>query len=72
MKNLDWFNLDLLAKWRWRMLKEDNEPWRQILSARYGIEYEGSAHLDLGFALKKGSAWWKGICRLGKLNQSED
>lgn len=73
IKNLEWFNLALLAKWRWRLLKEDKGLWREILAIRYGVESEGAADLDISLGKKKkGTSWWKGICRLGRIDNSED
>lgn len=46
IKNLDWFNLALLGKWRWTVLKEENGLWKQILVSRYGVETKGDAALN--------------------------
>lgn len=72
IKNLDWFNLALLAKWRWHILKEDKGIWRQILDSRYGVKVEGSGGLDVVEGLRIGSQWWKDICRIGCLNSCLD
>lgn len=72
IKNLEWFNLALLAKWRWRDLKQDKELWHEILKSRYGVEAKGLCKLNLNDAIKYGSAWWKAICRVGSYNNSED
>lgn len=72
IKNLECFNLALLAKWRWRLFKEDKGIWRQVLESRYGVNLEGSRGLDVTEDLKIGSYWWNDICRLGRLNSCTD
>lgn len=72
IKNVEWFNLALLAKWRWRLLTEKRGLWRDILKSRYGVEVEGSADLGNNEGFKKGSGWWKGICRICRINNLTD
>lgn len=47
IKNLELFNLTLLSKWRWRILKEPNSLWLEVLMNRYG-EIEGWADVGEG------------------------
>lgn len=57
---------------RWMILKEDKGLWREILASRYGVVVEGLTKLDTNEGIRKGSGWWKGICRLGRINKFED
>lgn len=36
VKNIELFNVALLAKWKWRILSEEDAPWWDLLSHRYG------------------------------------
>lgn len=51
-KNLQWFNLSLLAKWRWRLLKEEKRLLREVVVSRYG-QGVGEVSLSLGGRLVK-------------------
>jgi hypothetical protein len=34
VKDLAWFNLALLAKWRWRLLVDHGSLWKMVLGAK--------------------------------------
>jgi len=36
IKDISRFNSVLLAKWKWRLEKEDGGLWRDVLESRYG------------------------------------
>lgn len=36
VKNLELFNMSLLAKWRWRFLNDPDAIWAELLRVRYG------------------------------------
>jgi hypothetical protein len=36
IKDLRLMNSRLLAKWRWKLLKKDNELWKLVVAAKYG------------------------------------
>ena len=36
VKNIRKFNRALLAKWKWRLMSEENGKWKQILLSKYG------------------------------------
>ncbi|XP_058756725.1 uncharacterized protein LOC131629936 [Vicia villosa] len=60
------FNLALLNKWRWRILKGDNNVWYDVLRARYGdisttvFCGDSKAHSSLSKSL-----WWKDLINIG-------
>ncbi|GAU48540.1 hypothetical protein TSUD_282920 [Trifolium subterraneum] len=57
-------NLSLLAKWRWRILQNEQILWREVITARYGDEICFTADWSgLSFPVTS-SAWWKDISKL--------
>jgi hypothetical protein len=60
---LKWFNLSLLAKWRWRFLEEDGTLWKNVFEAKY--EGGGRVNLSIGHD-NKYSFCWKDLVGLGK------
>lgn len=61
VKNLELFNLSLLAKWRWRILTGTADVWLCLLKARYGDlrQRMARAHVD-----QRASIWWRDLCLL--------
>jgi len=59
VQRLGEFNLSLLGKWCWRLLKEKDELWYCVLKARYR---------EMGGRIKEGgsdaSLWWRMICHV--------
>ena len=41
MRNMVPFNHALLGKWLWRFRVEDNNLWRRVLAAKFGVEPGG-------------------------------
>jgi hypothetical protein len=68
VKDLLWFNLALLAKWRWRLLTNHGSLWKRVLGAKYGEV--GGHNLSLGRGYKL-SLWWKDLIGLGVLSGVE-
>jgi hypothetical protein len=62
VKDLKWFNILLLAKWRWRLLVENDLLWKNVLEAKYGGVGRSSLSLPRG---KKFSLWWKDLVEIG-------
>ncbi|GAU32685.1 hypothetical protein TSUD_145590 [Trifolium subterraneum] len=58
-------NLELLGKWRWRLISGGVGLWRDIILATYGSLFP-SPHLGgrLG-GLRKASCWWRNVSLLG-------
>jgi hypothetical protein len=69
VKDLGWFNLALLAKWRWRLLMEDGSLWKKVLEAKYGNVSRLNMTLARG---SKPSLWWKDLLGLGVLRGVEE
>jgi hypothetical protein len=64
VRDIDWLNISLLAKWRWRLLQPGLPLWKEVLVARYGsylpLEADWSRYRIPTFASK----WWKNIVGL--------
>jgi hypothetical protein len=39
-------NLSLLAKWRWKLLTNDDEVWKNLIVAKYGEHVLGNVRLE--------------------------
>jgi hypothetical protein len=57
IKDLRLMNNSLLAKWRWKLLHEDNELWKKVILAKYGDNVLGSARLEVEAYRMVGSVW---------------
>jgi hypothetical protein len=57
-------NKGLLAKWRWKLLEDENELWKKVLVAKYGRQIVGNANLEVEEFQRVSSGWWRDICRL--------
>ncbi|MCH80347.1 ribonuclease H protein [Trifolium medium] len=66
IRNLRVVNLSLLAKWRWRLLSEEDEVWKKVIFARYGEGALGNANLDFMVHGNSSSTWWGDLCKLDK------
>jgi hypothetical protein len=65
IRNLQYVNLSLLAKWRWRLLLDEEEVWKNVITAKYyGEGVLGSGSLDASGNMC--SPWWMDICNLDK------
>ncbi|GAU48412.1 hypothetical protein TSUD_99270 [Trifolium subterraneum] len=62
VRDLKWFNVSLLAKWRWRLLRVDDLLWKRVLEARYGVI--SRPMLSIGRS-NNFSIWWKDLVGLG-------
>jgi hypothetical protein len=58
-------NISLLTKWRWRLLKDDNALWKEVLKGKYGELVIGNVELGDGCRPWFSSLWWKDICGIG-------
>jgi hypothetical protein len=39
-------NISLLAKWKWRLLGNDNAMWKEVLRSKYGVNAVGSVTIN--------------------------
>jgi hypothetical protein len=73
IKDVRLVNMSLLAKWRWKLLMEGDEVWKNVVVAKYGDEVLGNVALEVRPGATLYSTWWKDLCRLdsgvGWLNQ---
>jgi hypothetical protein len=65
IKDLLLMNSSLLAKWRWKLLKEDNELWKKVILAKYGDNVVGSARLEVE-AYRTVNRWVEGYLSGGQ------
>ncbi|WJX31200.1 hypothetical protein P8452_19654 [Trifolium repens] len=59
-------NISLLAKWRWRLLSDDNTIWKEVIKAKYGEGVIGKTLLEDEFRPRNSSLWWKDVCSIGR------
>lgn len=66
VKNLEVFNISLLAKWKWRCIHDHNALWRDLLAFRYGnLIAKQTCSLDRSWGTKD-SIWWRDLMLLEK------
>ncbi|GAU44464.1 hypothetical protein TSUD_286560 [Trifolium subterraneum] len=54
------------VKWRWRLLSEEGEFWKNVLLSKYGEGVCGNANLDNMAVGHMCSTWRKDLCKLDK------
>ena len=57
IKDIDSFNLALLAKWKWNYMQEKGEIWSRVLESKYG----GWRSLYEEGRERHQSIWWKDL-----------
>jgi mannosylglycoprotein endo-beta-mannosidase len=62
VKDINVVNASLLAKWWWKLLKDEPALWKDVLIARYGGRVASSVSLNGLVGGRSVSAWWKDIC----------
>jgi len=68
---LEFVNLSLLAKWKWKLKHDTNDFWKLVLKARYE-EQEVKDFVEQGrVGSYKALAWWKAICEVGNHGANE-
>jgi hypothetical protein len=58
-------NISLLAKWRWRLLEDDQVMWKEVLKGKYSDAVIGSVIIGENCKPWFSSVWWKDICSVG-------
>ncbi|MCH81167.1 LINE-1 reverse transcriptase like, partial [Trifolium medium] len=66
IRDLRLVNLSLLAKWRWKLLMEGDEVWKNVMVAKYGEGVLGKVRLDDMQIGTVCSLWWRDLCQLEK------
>jgi hypothetical protein len=58
-------NISLLSKWRWRLLDNKQEVWKEVIKSKYGEN--AVERVELGDDNKPwySSLWWKDLCSVG-------
>ncbi|WJX67429.1 hypothetical protein P8452_51895 [Trifolium repens] len=72
IKDLRLMNISLLAKWRWKLLKRDDELWKKVVVAKYGNNVIGGVTLQSRFPRLFGvsSQQDKLVCEVGSSLES--
>jgi hypothetical protein len=58
-------NISLLAKWRWRLLSNDQAVWKDVVKSKYGNGAIGQPVLGEDVKPWFSSLWWRDICSIG-------
>jgi hypothetical protein len=58
-------NLSLLAKWRWRLLDNNQAVWKDVLISKYGELAVGKVEVAEECKPWYASLWWRDICSVG-------
>jgi hypothetical protein len=58
-------NISLLAKWRWRLLSNDDSIWKGVIRSKYGGDAIGRVELGGDCVPWFSSLWWKDITSIG-------
>ncbi|KAK2416870.1 hypothetical protein QL285_039222 [Trifolium repens] len=63
IRDLRLVNKSLLAKWRWKLLFQESEPWKEIVTARYGAGVISKRLLGDIDSPRCASSWWRDLCQ---------
>jgi hypothetical protein len=58
-------NISLLAKWRWRLIGEENNLWKEVIRIKYGEEVDKNVNLGVDCIPWFASNCCKDICSIG-------
>ncbi|MCH96738.1 RNA-directed DNA polymerase (Reverse transcriptase), partial [Trifolium medium] len=65
VRDVRMINISLLAKWRWRLLNNDEAVWKEVIRSKYGDLALGKVVLGEECIPRSASLWWKDICSIG-------
>ncbi|PNY12727.1 ribonuclease H [Trifolium pratense] len=65
VKDLRIMNISLLAKWKWRLLSEDESIWKNVLRDKYGSGEVGTVWMSRTLPSAKVSPWWNDLMSIG-------
>ncbi|KAK2354046.1 hypothetical protein QL285_091613 [Trifolium repens] len=66
IRDLRMVNLSLLAKWRWKLLSNNEEVWKEVVKAKYGAALVGNVYPSRDMVPRLSSKWWIDICNIDK------
>jgi hypothetical protein len=58
-------NISLLAKWKWRLLQNEDALWVKVLSIKYGASVVSNQWVELVSPSRFDSLWWKDVRSVG-------
>ncbi|MCI05705.1 putative ribonuclease H protein, partial [Trifolium medium] len=61
VRDLRIVNTSLLAKWRWRLLQNEDAMWVMVLCKKYGAAIVSSQWLEAENPNPRESLWWKDV-----------
>jgi len=61
IRDIQKFNLGVLAKWRWRLVSDEEGRWKDLLVSKYGMVTE-----SLRSPVKTQSLWWRDLQKVYK------
>jgi hypothetical protein len=61
----DIVNISLLAKWRWRLLSDDNSLRKEVIKGKYGGSVVGRVMMEEDCKPWFSLTWWMDICLIG-------
>jgi hypothetical protein len=61
VKDVRLMNVSLLAKWRWRILLNEQSLWREVIAERYGVELVNRPDWEGINFPSNSSNWWKDL-----------
>lgn len=64
VKNIEWFNEELLRKWRWALFPEEQSSWVTIINSKYS----GWRGLVDTHSQNTSSIWWRDLSRVCGIN----
>lgn len=64
MRDMKLVNLSLLAKWKWRLLQEEQPLWKRVLVDKYGDHVSGLVPSEGARWSRFTSLWWRNLMSL--------
>jgi hypothetical protein len=64
VKDVRIMNWSLLAKWRWRIIQNEQSLWREVIEARYGTQIRYISDWSCIHFPTNSSNWWKDLVGL--------
>ncbi|XP_045802983.1 uncharacterized protein LOC123896664 [Trifolium pratense] len=65
VRDIRMVNISLLAKWRLRLLHDEQAVWKEVLKSKYVVGVVGKTELGEEYKPWFASLWWRDICSIG-------